>query len=88
MRNWLKSCLTCFNIAIALRLAFEAVMGQAVVATTITANGCTITDAAANRDRVLMIKGMMPECGWWSKQTTGGPTMASPQDSPASCRRK
>jgi hypothetical protein len=63
MRNWLKSCLTCFNIAIALRLAFEAVMGQAVVATTITANGCTITDAAANRDRVLMIKGMM--AGVW-----------------------
>ena len=30
MRNWIKFCLTCLGIAIALRLAFEAVTGQSV----------------------------------------------------------
>ena len=30
MKNWFKFCLTCLGIAIALRLAFEAVTGQSV----------------------------------------------------------
>jgi hypothetical protein len=30
MKNWFRFCLTCLGIAIALRLAFEAVTGQGV----------------------------------------------------------